>query len=200
MRHFLFTVFLVVACTTVAGAGSYEDAVSAHERGDFILADRLFRSLAEQGNTRAQFSLGWMYANGEGVPQDDQEALKWYRRAAEQGDARAQGYLGLMYYEGQGVPQDNQEALKWWGKAAEQGDGEAQVNLGVMYDEGRGVPQDFVRAHMWFTVAATTLSDDDGNEAVTLRDGVASRMTAAQIEKAQEMARRCQETKFKQCD
>jgi TPR repeat protein len=29
-----------------------------------------------------------MYANGQGVPQDDFEAVKWYRLAAEQGSSR----------------------------------------------------------------------------------------------------------------
>ena len=109
MRHFLFAVFLVVACATVAAAG-------------------LFRPLAEQGIAQVQFVLGLMYANGQGVPQD------------------------------------------------------------------------FIRAHMWFNVAATALSGDDGKTAMKNRDITASKMTPAQIEKAQEMARRCQQSQFKECD
>ena len=38
-----------------------------------------------------------MYAHGEGVPEDDAEAVRWFRLAADQGDARAQGNLGAMY-------------------------------------------------------------------------------------------------------
>ena len=83
---------------------------------------------------------------------------------------------------------------------AEQGDARAQNNLGGMYTQGRGVPQNFVRAHMWFNVAATVLSGDEGKAAMMNRDHVASQMTAAQIEKAQEMARRCQQSQFKECD
>ncbi|MGN6876123.1 tetratricopeptide repeat protein, partial [Neisseria sp. P0021.S007] len=62
--------------------------------------------VAEQGYVPAQYILGVMYADGEGVRQDYAEALKWYRKAAEQGDARAQSDLGLMYANGQGVRQD----------------------------------------------------------------------------------------------
>ena len=51
-----------------------------------------------------------MYANGEGVSQDDVEAVKWYRNAAEQGDAGEQFYLGFMYAKGGGVPEDDVEA------------------------------------------------------------------------------------------
>ncbi len=67
-----------------------------------------------------------MYDNGQGVPQDYAEAVKWYRMAAEQGDAKAQSNLGFMYDNGQGVPQDYAEAAKWFRLAAEQGDADAQ--------------------------------------------------------------------------
>ena len=96
------------------------------------------RVRAEQGHALAQYNLGLMYANGEGVPQDDKEAFNWYRKSAEQGHAGAQVNLGLMYTNGEGVPQDDKQALKWFRKAAEQGDAQAQVNLGVMYEEGAG--------------------------------------------------------------
>ena len=39
---------------------------------------------ASQGNADAQFNLGVMYDIGQGVPQDDAEAAKWYRLAADQ--------------------------------------------------------------------------------------------------------------------
>ena len=51
----------------------------------------------------AQNNLGLMYANGEGVPEDDAEAVHWYRKAAKQGYADAQYNLGLMYDYGEGV-------------------------------------------------------------------------------------------------
>ena len=163
MRRILFAVILVVACATVAAAGPREDADSALQRGDYTLAARLLRPIAEQGDASAQFNLGLMYAKGKGVPQDYPAALKWFRKAAEQGNAAAQNSLGLMY------------------------------------EKGQGVPQDFVRAHMWYNVGASALSGDAGKISMRNRDDVASKMTAAQIGKAQEMARRCQESKFKEC-
>ena len=102
----------------------------------------------------AQFSLGVMYDNGEGVPQDNAEAVKWYRLAAEQGDADAQFNLGRMYDNGEGVPQDYAEAVKWYRLAAEQGDADAQFNLGLMYEKARVVPQDYAEAVKWYRLAA----------------------------------------------
>ena len=106
----------------------------------------------------------------------------------------------MLYANGQGVPQDHPQAMQWFRKAAEQGLAPAQFNLGRMYEKGQGVPQDFVRAHMWYSVAAAAMSGDDRKKPVVNRDIVVSQMTSAQIGKAQEMARRCQATKFKECD
>ena len=59
-----------------------------------------------------------MYSNGDGVPQDYQEVLKWYRLSAEQGVASAQFNLGVMYANGEGVTQDYVQAHKWFNLAA----------------------------------------------------------------------------------
>ncbi|ENW3401566.1 sel1 repeat family protein [Neisseria gonorrhoeae] len=77
---------------------------------------------AEQGNAAAQFNLGVMYENGQGVRQDYVQAVQWYRKASEQGDAQAQYNLGLMYYDGRGVRQDLVLAQEWLGKACQNGD------------------------------------------------------------------------------
>ena len=112
------------------------------------------RQAAEQGDATAQFNLGNMYANGEGVPQDDAEAVRWYRLAAEQGLASAQLNLGVMYATGDGVPEDKAETVQWYRQAAEQGLTEAQYNLGVMYGNGQGVPENDAEAVKWFRLSA----------------------------------------------
>jgi TPR repeat protein len=61
------------------------------------------RNAAEQGHAVAQFNLGYACDNGEGVPEDKAEAVKWFRLAAEQGFADAQFNLGYAYDFGKGV-------------------------------------------------------------------------------------------------
>ncbi len=78
----------------------------SYERGDYVTALRELWPLEEKGDAAAQFSLGFMYINGHGVPKNDAEAVKWYRLAAEQGNALAQLILGAMYEDGHGVPKD----------------------------------------------------------------------------------------------
>ncbi len=108
----------------------------------------------EHTRARAQFYLGAMHDFGYGVPQDDQEARRWYTKAAETGHAEAQFNLGRMYWKGRGIPRDYEQAAQWFRKAADQGDVDAQFRLGVMYSNGEGLPQDHVHAVQWFRKAA----------------------------------------------
>ena len=135
------------------------------------------KRLAEQGDATAQYNLGIMYSNGEGVPENDAEAVRWYRLAAEQGDAASQNNLGFMYARGEGVPEDDVEAVKWYRLAAEQGDATAQTNLGVMYAIGAGLRQNNVRAYAWFSVAAAQGDED----ARSKRDIISETLTPEQL-------------------
>ena len=62
-----------------------------------------------------------MDENGQGVPQNYNEAGKWDRLAAKQGISQAQCNLGGKYAKGRGGPQEYQEAVKWFRLAAEKG-------------------------------------------------------------------------------
>jgi hypothetical protein len=62
--------------------------------------------------------LAELYAEGQGVPQDYVEALKWYRMASEQGDIWAQLAVGRFYESGYGIQQDYAEAYFWYSLAA----------------------------------------------------------------------------------
>jgi TPR repeat protein len=84
-----------------------------------------YRLAADQGNDSAQFTLGLMYANGQGVPQDYAEAVRSFRKAADQGLAHAQFNLGARYVQGQGVPQDYVSAHMWLSLSAAQNNNDA---------------------------------------------------------------------------
>lgn len=119
MRRILFAVILVVACATGAAAGSYEDAKLIYDRYDYTKAARLFRPLAEQGDAKAQFTLGVMYEKGQGTRRNYQTAVKYCRQAAEQGYAGSQNKLGLLYEKGRGAREDVRLAYMWYYVAAE---------------------------------------------------------------------------------
>ena len=188
----LGAIVAVLFAIDAANAGPFDEAVAAYESGDYQTAFQKFMPAAEGGNADAQVNIGGMYANGEGVAQNFDEALKWYRLAAEQGNAAAQNRLGSMYDDGVGVAQNYEEAAKWYRRSAEQGNIGAQINLGVMCAKGVGVPKDFVSAYMWLSVAASRIPPDANDMRVfvaRLRDQIATRMAPFQIDEARQLTR-----------
>jgi hypothetical protein len=131
-----------------------------------------------------------------GVSGQDVSDFEETKRLAEQGEAYAQYNLGLMYDEGEGVPENNAEAVRWYRLAAEQGYARAQSDLGFMYSNGEGVPQNNVRAYIWYSVAAA-----QGNEtARTNRDIISERLTPDQLARGQDIATRCFESDYQDCE
>jgi hypothetical protein len=178
IMRFLTSVTVVALLSTGSATAGTEDC--AYRQSDTEVL-RLCRPRAENGDASAQYAIGFMYAQGRGVPQDNAEAIKWFRMAADQGYAHAQNSLGVRLEEAQ----DYVEAAKWYRKAADQGEAGAQHNLGAMYDRGQGVPQDYVIAHMWLNLAAA-----QGSEAARRhRDELAAKMIPDQIAQAQRLAR-----------
>jgi len=111
---------------------------------DYAEAVSWYRKAADQGDADAQYNLGSVYRDGEGVPRDYAEALKWFRKAAVQGDARAQASLGMMYTIGSGVPQDYVLALMWSNLAASQ-ENEGATSLRELV-AGKMTPEQMVEA------------------------------------------------------
>ena len=158
----LISLSLLMVATTAASAQDYKKGDEAYAREDYATAFKEFSALAKQGYARAQFTLGVMYNNANGVTQNYREAVKWYRLAAEQGYGKAQTNLGMMYYFGHGVLQDN------------------------------------IYAYMWTNIGASkeTRKYDRG---LMIRDDIKKRLTASQLEKAQQLARECVARNYKGC-
>lgn len=90
---------------------------ASRARSEAAAVDRI-KARAQRGNAHAQAMLGFMYANGRGVPQSYDAAVVWYLKSARQGDPDGQYLLGLMYDKGLGVKLDVVQAHKWLNLAA----------------------------------------------------------------------------------
>ena len=82
LRSGFLALAVMLALTVPADAGPFEDGEAAYERGDYAAALKIWRPLAEQGDAKAQVNLGYMYAIGRGVPQDNVLAHMWFDLAA----------------------------------------------------------------------------------------------------------------------
>jgi len=179
-RLFLAAIFLGISAGAQAdakGTGAQADIQTvkvAYKNKDYPAALKGFQPLAASGNAEAQFYVGLMYDNGEGVPQDYrqvvthvQQALTWYRKSAEQGFAPAQTNLGILLETGGQLERNYKEAASWYRKAADQGNAAAQFNLGLIYYSGRGddIAPDYKEAITWLGKAA---AQDDSAAQIAL--------------------------------
>ncbi|MBF0584305.1 MAG: sel1 repeat family protein [Magnetococcales bacterium] len=115
---------------------------------------KMVQPYAEGGHAYAQFALGSLYQNGEGVPKDPVRSLEWFLKSAEQGYAKAQYSAARQFYHGIGTTEDMAKAFHWYQRAADQGDLDSQVNVGRGYSRGQGVAVDKSQALLWWRRAA----------------------------------------------
>ena len=93
----------------------FNGGVVAYLMADYDKAYSTMRALAESANhSYAQYYVGMMYLNGQGVKQDYEKAGHWFRKASEQAIPQAQFKLGTLYLNGQGLPKDYEFAYGWY--------------------------------------------------------------------------------------
>jgi len=143
-RHFLLTMLLIFGLSGCSNDSGFDETLEK----------------AQQGSRNAQYKLGLMYANGEGVPKDETEAIRMFRMVAVALNITGEGRPYRPYYtlastpNCVGVHKAKADLLKLCRLAADQGDAGAQTNLGVMYTTGNGVPKDEAEALKLFRLAA----------------------------------------------
>ena len=153
---------------------------------------RVLKNAADSGDVNAQYYLGVMFRDGQGVWQDYAQAVAWFRKAAIQGNTNAQNNLGVMYLDGQGVDQDYVQAVAWFRKAADRGNAAAQNNLGIRYKNGQGVAQNRVIAYALYSLSIenNSVSNDQHQNAISNRQNISEYMTESEIEKSQALTQR----------
>lgn len=125
---------------------------------------------AEGGESLAQWKLGKMYADGDGVPHDDAKAFEYFSQIVENYDEDdadprqapfvssafvALGVYNLNGISASGLAPNTARALEMFHYAAVNfGDSNAQYNLARMYLDGNGTPKDGRQAARWLFLAA----------------------------------------------
>ena len=133
---------------------SYEAATEKRREGQMEDAMALLGQAAALGDVNAMTELAEGYHDGDGVDQNQAEALRWYRRAADAGSSAAMVLLGAMYFLEDVPGASDEEAARWFQKAADKGNPAAMFNLATMYETGRGVPKNPGAALALFRKAA----------------------------------------------
>ena len=155
-RNIIFA--LLFTLSLPATADSLATALKAIEDGQTKQAAQQLIPLANAGNSVAQVRLGSLYYLGQGVPEDEKQAVFYWKKAAGQGSADAMFHLGSAYLFGhqaaRTVPDPDREAATWYFQAASAGHSEAQYHLGLLFLAGKGVIDSRIEAARWFRKAA----------------------------------------------
>ena len=131
------------------------------------------RLAAANGDASAEFQVATRFADGKGVEQNFDEAIKWYTRSAARGFALSQYRLGTFYERGLGVDKDAQRARVWYERAASQDNIKSMHNLAVLAASPTGGKPDYTTAARWFTEAAERgLADSQFNLAILYQNGL----------------------------
>lgn len=155
---------LLLLVLSLAGCAGTLDSIRAdfavsradgmYEKGDLAGAYDQYRSAAEAGSPRAQYMLGRMYAEGEGVGQNSAEAIQWIKNAADSGYPAADFEMGLRYLTGDGLIEDPDQAVDHFKRAAGNEHELAMYHLGFAHTLGIGVAPDPREALRWFRMAS----------------------------------------------
>lgn len=144
----LLCIMLFPACNRTPSPGGQQS--SATSSPALQLSYEQVLELAQGGNHDAEFELGAMFHDGDGVEQDFAQALQWYKKAANGGNRQAMFNLGMMYKNGEGIPADLSATKVWFVRSSDAGDVRAALQLGTMaYAE-----KNFTTAMQYFLKAA----------------------------------------------
>ena len=118
-----------------------ENAQGQHEKDGEQSPSKLerLRQAAERGNPFAQYHLGKLLLQGNEIPKDAKDAVRWLTESAEQGNQYAQYALGKIYLLGKDAPKDFGTARMWFQRSADQGNHYAQYFVEHM-DDHRTAP------------------------------------------------------------
>lgn len=149
---------------------SLREGLNALSSGNSEMAVQALGYAAREGNVAAQWKLGRMYQDGEGVRRDDLKAYQHFSEIAnrhadvspDSPHARvvAQAFVALGSYHLAGIPntrvkRDPTRAAEMFHYAAAYfDDADAQYNLGRIFSEGAAGPRDLQQAARWFNLAA----------------------------------------------
>jgi TPR repeat protein len=155
-------------------AEAFQFGFDAYRQGDKVTALEALGFAAEKGHPIAQWKLGRMYAEGDGITRDDYKAFEYFSEIADahaddnplEPEARfvSNAFVALGTYYKNGIPNtaiaaDPDRARQIFNYAASYfGDADAQLNLARMYYEGQGGDRDPLQAARWAKLAA-----DKGN-------------------------------------
>ena len=172
-----------------------ERADEHYENEEYEKAFKLFKQAADAENAYAQYSLGYMYYNGQGVDEDKKRGVSLILKAAGEENEDALEWLEENGDEMQSVMadgfyelEDYGEAFALYMKTAENGYAHGQYSVGFMYANGEGVDKNEALAVNWMQKAAKQEHEDAIEWLADYKGNNAAEKQAAKLDAVKERA------------
>lgn len=149
---------------------------------------------SDDKNDGAQYMLGILYFNGDGVEKDLVRSAQWYRKAAENGHESAQYELALCYLYGDGVEASADEAIHWFKAGSALGDTRCEEKLGELTSEGTAPSLAVEDVDQWMRQSTVNAVDVAENKLMVLLKVAANTDMSQAISDLEPAAERGSET------
>lgn len=150
MKKLYLSLILGLLSFSFTATADFVEGENAFNNQQYAQAFSEFMPLAEKGDFRSQYYIGYLYLNGYGVQKNEKKALDYLQRATDQNYDLAQSLMAYLYAEGKLVSKDKKKSLLLYQKAADQGNVSALLNLGILYYTGDGVDKNVNKALDYF--------------------------------------------------
>ena len=141
-----------------------------HGQKNYVKKVEWLKKSAEEGYDWGMYNVAGCYRDGEGVQEDQEQAIAWFQKAYElHGDAAgdAANQIGIIYNK-QG---NNAKEFEWMNNGAKEGFDWCMRNLGMCYQCGRGTSrQDYGKAREWYQKAIDCHGDAEEDARKCLND------------------------------
>ncbi|MBL4906992.1 MAG: sel1 repeat family protein [Sneathiella sp.] len=183
-KYQIFTLHIVLIIFLCAFSSKTEldAAKQAYIFGDYATAYQKWLGQAENGVPEAQFNLGYLFENGQGVPLDLFSAAKWYELAARQNYPAANQMLKHVRLK---IKTSIRENLGKWLPKAEAGDPVSQRALSEVLAAGQIVAKNNIEALKWLLLSLeNTKNNTVRRRMLRFESNLRQRMTTLEIEEA----------------
>ena len=130
----IFLVFLICLTPKISFA-DFDTGLKEFNNGNYKNALKIWRPLAKDGLSNAQYNVGLMHHNGLGTKQDYKQAYYWLLLSSEQGNLNSIRLISTLYALGNGVKKDYLKSYMWAKIGADNDDQNSKILLDGLLKE-----------------------------------------------------------------
>lgn len=181
-------------------------ATSLHAKDDLGTEMQRLLTEANKGNSKSAIKYGQecmntnlQAENNKSFSCSARDGFLVIKKVADLGHPQAQQIIGESYYHGIGVTVNFKDSFRYFYKSAVKGNSKSQRWVAEYYEWiGKAVTTDPIKAYVWYSIAKANESMSSDLFAKLIHYEI-SELNSKQLEEAQELAKACLDSNYKNC-